>query len=443
MPKINLFQRLKHKITSQWRGEGSVNSIFRNMLYLATGTGLGRVIGFISTPIITRIYLPEHMGVLSVFTALVTILVPFGTLRYTMAIPLPKNDGAATNLVVLCSVSILLVSVIVFLFFLLFAAPVLHLLSMEQLLPYWWLLPLAIAGGGFYELLSNWAIRIKAFKPLAKTQVWQSVLGHATKIGLGFAGLKPLGLLIGHILSKAGGVFTLLKNFQYKLKTNIKHTTRKRSLFLLNRYADFPKYRLVSQVILTFGKNVPLLYFAWQFDTETAGHLGLAMMTVALPMSLLGETTSKTFYGEIAKIGKNRPKDIYHITKSITKKLFLISLPPFLILLLLGPSLFEFVFGENWREAGVFASLLTIYLLLQFIYAPIANGVFNVFEKQSTVLSINLIRLIIILCGFAVSYLLEFGAFTSLLIYSISLSIFYFSAIIIIYTLLIKSTKRT
>jgi len=141
------------------------------MAMLATGTGVAKVIGTVSVPIITRIYLPEHMGVLSVFTALTAILVPFGTLRYTMAIPLPKHDGLATNLALLCGLLLFITSTLFLFFFWLFAPPLLAVLSMDQLLPYWWLVPVAFAGTGLYELLTNWAVREKAFRPLAKTRV--------------------------------------------------------------------------------------------------------------------------------------------------------------------------------------------------------------------------------------------------------------------------------
>lgn len=159
---------------------------------LASGSAAAKVIGVVTVPVITRLYLPEHFGVLSVFTAIAALLVPFGTLRYSMAIPLPKRDGTATNLVVLCGLCLLVMSALTFLIFWLSAPAILRLLSMDEMLPYWWLLPLAIAGTGLYELLSNWAVREKAFKPLARTKVWQAIIGGSFKIGLGFLGIKPL-----------------------------------------------------------------------------------------------------------------------------------------------------------------------------------------------------------------------------------------------------------
>lgn len=424
--------QLKTRIARKWNSNSPASSIFHNMAMLASGTGAAKVIGTVSLLIITRIYLPEHMGVLSVFTALTAMLIPLGTLRYTVAIPLLKSDRLATNLAVLCGMFLLIISSLIFLFFWLFASDVFNLLSMDQLLPYWWLLPVAIAGTGLYELLTNWAVREKAFKPLAKTKIWQSVIGSTVKIGLGLLGMKPLGLLIGQVFTQAGGILSLLKSFHRKLKANFKHVSRKRMVFLLRRYADFPKYRLPSQFLLILSTQAPLLFFAWHFGVETTGQLGLALMILAFPITLFGQTTGQAYYAEIARIGRRKPEEIYKITKSITKKLFLISIPPFLILFFFGPWLFQVIFGEVWREAGVFASILAIYLSTQFVCSPLINAL-SVFEKQRMFLMINIVRMAGLVIIFGTSFGLQLTSNSTLLVYSLAISLYYIFTLILVF----------
>ena len=417
-----MLTRIKQKASKLWNKQGPEGAIFRNMAKLATGAGIARVIALLTAPVITRIYTPEHFGVLLVFTALTGMMVPFGTLRYSMAIPLPKNDGLATNLMVLCLVFLLPVSVLVFVLFWLFAPAVLGLLGMEQLMPWWWLIPLAIAGTGLYELLSNWAVREKAFGPLAKTQVWQKIIGSVVKIGMGLAGFKPLGLLIGQIFTQAGGIFSLIRAFRKKLTDNLRFVKRKRINFLFQRFSEFPKYRLPSQVLMSFATKVPLLFFAWHFGSEITGYFGLAMIILMLPMSLFGQTTGKAYYGEIAKIGRKDPEKILKVTKNITKRLFLISLPPFFILLLFGPWLFQTVFGEVWRESGVFASILAINLLTMFVANPVTHAL-TVMGRQLYYLQINTIRLFLVLAVFFMAYMLNLNPYLSLLAYSLAMSL--------------------
>lgn len=407
---------------------------------LATGAAGAKAVGMLTVPIITRIYLPEHMGVLSIFAALAALIMPFGTLRYTMAIPLPKHDGVAANLAVLCTCALLIVTLLVTLFLWIFAPPFLQMLSMEKLLPFWWLLPLAIGGSGLYEILSNWAIREKAFRPLARTRVWQSFIGSITKIVLGLLGLKPLGLLIGQVFTQAGGIFSLFMSFQGKFKTTWRHVTRKRIGFVAGRYADFPKYRLPSQFLLIASTKAPLLFFAWQFGADTTGQLGLTLTMLALPMTLFGQTTGQAYYAEIARIGRKDPEKIYNITKSITKKLFWVSIPPFCLLFLFGPRLFEIVFGDAWKEAGVFASILAVYLFAQFVCSPIVN-VMNVFEKQWVFLKINCLRFMTIVLVFLCSYMFSLSSINVVYIFSFALTLFYLVVIFLIFGVIKKEIR--
>jgi len=84
-------------IRQRLAGDASTK-VFKGMATLAVGNGLARIVGLASIPILTRIYSPEHFGVLSVFTALLLILTPLMTLRYELAVPLPSRHGASIEM---------------------------------------------------------------------------------------------------------------------------------------------------------------------------------------------------------------------------------------------------------------------------------------------------------------------------------------------------------
>lgn len=42
------------------------NAIYKNMAKLLIGDGIARILGFVITPVLTRIYLPAEMGSLAV-----------------------------------------------------------------------------------------------------------------------------------------------------------------------------------------------------------------------------------------------------------------------------------------------------------------------------------------------------------------------------------------
>lgn len=423
-PATGKIAQIKYRIFGKLQSKTAAGSIFRNMAVLVSGSVVARGIALATMPVITRIYTPDHMGVLSVFTSMSEILIPLGTLRYSAAIPLPRKDGTAANLFALCMVLLATVSLVTGLVFWFFAPILLQWFSMPELLPFWWLVVPAIAGAGLYEILSIWAMRDKAFVALSKSIIWQSALSSGVKIGLGLLGFKPLGLLIGQVMSQASGCTSLAASFYPRLKAALRQVSVKRMTFVLKRYADFPAFRLPSQFLLAFSASAPLLFSAMLFGKETTGQLGLALTTIALPIALFGNTTGQAYYAEIAKIGPKNPDKIRQITKSVTRKLFLAAIPPFLLLLLAGPWLFTIVFGKAWGEAGLFARILSVYLLSQFVSSPLVN-VLNVFNRQRLFLTFNIVRSILVLCVFGAAWLLSLNASITIFLYSIFLTIYY------------------
>ena len=157
------------------------------------------------------------------------------------------------------------------------------------------------------------------------------------------------------------------------------------------------------------------------------------MTVLAIPMSLVGSSVGKAYFAEIAAIGPKKPHKIQKITRKITKKLFLVSIVPFFVLLLGGPWLFSIVFGENWTQAGWFASALSISLLAQFVAGPIVNTL-SVYRMEDYYLKLNLLRIGVLLFVFGTAYIYNFSAFNTILMYSIFLTIFY----LFVYWLIMK-----
>lgn len=392
---------------------------------LASGAGIAKVIGLLTMPIITRIYTPEDFGVLAVFSTAIFLIVPLSTLFYSITIPLPKTDGMAVNIVFICSVMIVLIASILAMLFAFFGDSIFGFFNMAVIADYWWILLIGIIAASFYELMTYWATRVKAFKSVAKTKVWQALISAILKIGLGLLGYKPLGLFIGDVGQRGGGGISLVKEFYNKFKSNINYVTYNRIKFVLRYYIDFPIYRLPSQFVMKLTGQIPVLYFAYQFGREETGQLGLSLSIIGLPMILLGSSTGKAFYANISRVDSKNSIEIYLLTKSVLRRLILFSVPPFLILYTLSPVLFAYIFGSEWHNAGEFTRILSIYLLSQFMYSPIGSYIFNVYKEQSKVLLLNLIRLILVVTIFVLSSIFVFNPYNTLWVYALSMSVYY------------------
>ncbi len=422
--------------------KSSSRDVFKNMAILASGAVLARLIGFGSTPVLTRIYTPEDFGLLALFMAVLAMLTPFSTLRYSIAIPLLKNDGIAINLVLGSIIILLLVTLLSIVVLGLFSPIIFDIFSLSTILPYWWLLPVALFGTGLYEILKSWSIRQKDFKSLAKTDVYVTASGALIKIGLGLLGLKPLGLLIGSVFTSIVGATPLAVKTYQNIKINMKHIRKQRMKFLLKRYVEYPKYRLPSQFILVISAQSPLFVLAALFSADVVGQFSLALMALSIPLSLLGNTTGQAYYAEIAKIGRKDPEKILEISKDVLKKLFLFSLIPFVIILFAAPWLFATVFGEVWYEAGEYARLLSVYMLTAFISAPLVNAL-SVFENQLLFLRLNLIRLGLLVGVFLFTWMIHLGPTGMILLYSIVMSIHFSYVSYIVFKVIKNEIKES
>lgn len=400
-------------------------NVFKGMLILAKGAVVARMVGVLSIPVLARIYSPEDFGVLALYTALVLVLAPMLTLRYVQAIPLPKTDAMAINLLVVCLKLIFFGALILVLVFSIFGSVLLGWFDMQSLVPWWPLLILGVAGTALYELFSLWATRKKQYKVLASTQVVQSLMGNVTKVALGLLALKPAGLLIGQFVAQSGGVASFVKqslNDFVKLKPKIQ---KKKGTFVVKYYRHFPYYRLPSQVLMVLSVQSPVLMMAALYDKEVTGHLSLAMMALSLPTSLIGAAVAKAYYAEVAMLGRNNIKQIKRITIDVQKKLFLVGLPLTVLAVLLAEPAFAIVFGERWAVAGRFASILAPFMLFQFTSAPLME-VINVVGKQINFLIIHFLRVLGLVGLFCLFKFMGFLSIYFVVAMSIYLSFFYF-----------------
>ncbi|ANB34406.1 O-antigen/teichoic acid export membrane protein [Rhodovulum sulfidophilum] len=414
---------LKQRFSARVFG-GASGGVFRGMLTLALGSGGGRVIGIVSIPILTRLYTPQDFGVLAVFTALVTMLAPLVTLRYVLALPLPRQDGVAMNLLVLSAALMLGLSLLLGLVLCLWGAPLLALVSMEVLAPWWWLIALGIVGVATYEMLTMWATRKRAYKVIAQTNVTQSAAGALLKIGLGLSPLQPLGLLLGQVVAQAGGIGRLLRGFIAEFRANWYHVSASRMRKAAWRHRGFPIWRVPSQFLMVFSVQSPTLLMAALYDPETIGQFGFAMMALSVPVNILGRTMSQAFFAEASTLGRQRPEEIRTMLRSVILRLGFISTAPAAVFLFFAPWLFPLLFGDDWALAGVFAQGLATYLFFQFIQTPVAH-VFYIFDGQKQLLWLNAQRVLVIIAIFGASTLFAWTAEKTVWAYAATLSLHY------------------
>jgi len=413
--------RLFAKLRRYFKNASEIES---NILTLAFGSIAARVVSLLAIPVLTRLYSPDNFGLLALFISCVALIVPFTTLRYHVAIPLPRYDVTAVCILVLSLSITLVVTALVALIILVFEYDLFKILSIEPLAPYRWLIVIGVASAGFYDIFASWSLRKKWMGRIARTQVIRSFSSVGVKISLGALGYAPIGLVLGQILQQAGGLISLTTQFAHDVAGKPRRFGFKRLVVVALRYRGFPALRLPSQILLVAATQLPLLLAAGMFGTTTAGQFALAFSALAIPVTFISQTVGSAYYAEIASLGPTRRTEIRLLTFSIMKKLAFIGGAPVVFLAFFAPWFFSVAFGEVWREAGHFAQILVVYLYVQIVTSP-AIHILTVLEKHYQFFNINLVRFLLVIISFLVANLLNMNSLWTITAYAVAMVIHY------------------
>lgn len=393
----------------------------RNVVLIAGGTAIAQAVTILTTPLVTRLYLPRHFGTLTVFAALLGLARPLATLRYAVAVPVAEDESVADDVLRLCFVATFVVSLVLALGLLLFGPLLVERYPDIQIGSYFWLLPPCLFGAGVYQALSTWAVRNKEFSTIARSRLWWSGSSAAAKIGLGFLGVRPLGLLLarfaGPVVATGRILVVLIKRrpdfFRGGSWRGISGAAR--------RFIRFPLFQSWAQFLLALGTQLPALLMAALYGRKEAGFYGLAFSMVNLPMNVLGRSVAQVYFSQVAEYGKSRPGKVLELSISVVTKLVLVAAGPLLIVAVFGPLLFGLVFGPEWREAGGYARALAVLVLSRFAMSPVAHCL-NVFEKQPWQLVTNLVRVLVPAVVFPVCRAAGLGPQGSIFLFALAAS---------------------
>lgn len=413
----------------------------KNIILVAGSTAAAQAVTVLSVPITTRLYSPGDFGVLAVFTSVLGIVGQLSTFRYSVTIPLAHTEEAADDVLRLC-LSITLGLGIVSTFAVLFLGGSLASVSADfRYSSIFLLFPVCLLGIGFYEALSSWAVRRKNFKVIARTKLSQAVSSSGLKIGLGWGGFGPMGLIMGFLASQAAGTAGLFFHLVKEKPGFFRVMSINGMVRAARRFSGFPMFQSWSRLLLALGTQLPAVFMAALFGAGEAGLFGLAGTVVGMPMNLMGLSVAQVYYAEIARYGKAMPDAVLSLSLSVTKRMIAAALAPMGLIFFAGPWLFTALFGSRWHDAGTYARILSVQILFQFVSTPIMHCL-DVLEKQPLQLLMNATRVVLMASVFAVSAGYGLSSKSTVLFYSISLLLYYGATIAVVWGVLYNTKKE-
>lgn len=399
------------------------SEFLRNVITLMTGTGLSQVITIGVTVILTRIYTPDHFGLFALFMSVFSIIGNPATGKYDKAILLPKDDDDSTILTIISIGLAICYASVVFVIFFFFGNRIAEKLDDTSIAPWLLLVPIFIILNSIANSILVWLNRKKEYKSIVKSRVTKSIFTALVNLAMGVMLVGAGGLILGEIVGWSIMVFYLVfvaSNLTSFRKINI---SKSRILSLLNKYKDFPKFNIFSDLINMISAQLPVILFTSFYGVTAVGFYSLTKRVLDAPINLMSSAVMEVFRQKASEDYSNQGncKNIFIAT---FKRLLVISIIPLLLFLFLAPWLFTILFGEEWVTAGRIAQVLSIMYLAKFVISPLTY-VYYIADKQKEDFYIHIYILVSIVLSLYSAKYFDLNLISAFLVFSINYFIIY------------------
>lgn len=375
------------------------SELTKNFSILLSANILAQVIGLLVYPILSRQYSPEDFGLLNLFLSINSILVIFSTGEYQYAILLPKDEKRSIS----CFHVGLFIALAITAFCLIclpFSNSIANIFKSSELAKYLWLMPFLVFFSGLWTLVNYWFTRHKRFTNISIYQISQSLISAGGKIGFGFLGISG-GMIYSCVIAPFFAFFISISNGTKTLIHKLFHIDKNDIKIAAHEYNKFPYFSLPRAIVNVVSGNLPSLLLTPFFGLTTLGFFGMASTLAFRPITMIGNSLYQIYFQHIAERVQNKQTIKLFITNYI-KKISLISVPCFILLYFVMPSLVSWFLGNGWQETAQIIRILLPWLLLNLISTPLCF-IPDIFQQQRTGMIIECIycalRIIVLVIG--------------------------------------------
>ena len=336
------------------------------------GTILAQAVTLLSVPVITRVYDPENFGVYALFMILPNIVIPNLAGKFDVAIPVPRSDGVARELLglgVKCIVGITPFVVVIAVLFRLFRTDQQAFGSAF----FATVVPSYAALAASLVLMQFLLVRTGDFFRLGLVRLTLATTTALSSIAFALLGLETEGLILG----ACTGQFTALLLISFWNKRWLQFSLIKwsnRTTFVLWRFRSFPAVNATTGIFNSLMLVVPFVGIATFFNDQVLGWFELGSRIAAAPIMLAASIIGSVNLRKVADLVSNDGRADRHVL-AIMSRMWAVALAPMIIMLFFGPDIVAVVFGEVWRETGTYLQFLAPAFAAQFVAAPLSTTI--------------------------------------------------------------------
>ncbi|AZY47760.1 lipopolysaccharide biosynthesis protein [Bordetella avium] len=330
--------------------------LLKSIVTLAGVTAASQAMAILLSPVLSRLYTPAQFGAYGAIIAAGTLLSIVASLRFEMAIVMPEDELAAQSIATdTAYLSSLLCLVLALLWW---ATDGLAAWVPGDPFPLWvgycailfaWLT-------NFLQIGNLYASRQRRYGRLAVSNVVQQAGTALCSILLGMVTLPLNGLVWARMVTQAlaAGLFILSPRAIVASIRRVGALPWSVRAATLWRYRGFAFYTTPATLLIALSREFLILIFTGFGLPAAAGAYALTRMALLASPQFLSAAIGQVFYREA--IARKEDVQFQQLTIYFFQALATLICPFLVLLMLWGPTLFGFVFGVQWREAGLYAA---------------------------------------------------------------------------------------
>lgn len=399
----------------------------KNIFVVLSGSTVALALPIIGSLWLTRIYSPAlDFTPLALFVSFCYTLSALGNSHYISAILVADTDEDSSKLFSLSMLIDVFLTILIFLIIFFFTDSIINFFKASNTFYYTiWLIPLTVFVMGLNAAFTQWAYRYKKFKVVSANRAFRALITvlFQTFFGIYFKNIQ--GLILGFFIGQLLAVLVLTYNC-LKIDNNLLSFQSYKGLkSLAIKYKIFLKFQTFSDVINTVTQQMPnFLLSKFAISPADLGLYGQANRVIIAPSSLIT--------GSVADVFKQKANEDFQkngnaigIFKKTRKLLFFVMIIPSILVAIFGPSIFAFLFGEEWRQSGVYGQIIMIMVFPKFIVSSLSY-MYIIARKQKENFYLHIYILISTLLSFYLGYYFFKTTEAMLLFFSINYAVIYF-----------------
>lgn len=401
---------------------------------MLTGTVMAQALPLMAAPLLTRLYSPEAFGLQTLFMGLAASLAVLATCRLDLALLLPERDAEVAPVVGFIVCSTLVITILTWLLL-----PIAEM-AIGQKIPVEWLclLPLTVFLIATYQVGVGLASRRQAFRSIAKATVVNQASYVAAAIAVGFSSGWTLGLVVAKAVGQGAAAMLLGRIGISEAIGGVRCWSFSSVYAAAFRYRQFLIFNTPCSLLGSVARDAPIYIFSALAAMGSAGFFGLARTVLLAPTLLASNAFSLVFYREAVNLrGSQR-------LQQLTQRLLLTGLtvlaPLFAFCAVWGDVLFVTIFGDDWRNAGIFAMVIAPAAWMA-VQTGWPERLFEVNMRQGVSFAVQLGFDAFTAVAFAAAYLVSADAIVAIVVFTICSVLYHHAYLFAIFRVAGFSTK--